>query len=758
MQKLKYFLYNFMFFVLSLALLYGEINEVVSPYILALCFALIRNEVNLLNYLFGTTLAAIFYGATKHQLIYLMILAIIIALVYLAYQKKKIIKNSWIIIVGILLSGVFQILLSDKTPIILCLNIVNIVLELCLYYVYSQFIRGIIHRGFNAKLAVDEFLGLALFILPIVFFLMQIDVFNINLGRVFFAAVIMLTSVVVGVKECITVAVILGLSATIYTGNIGNLGIMCVWALSASCLKNFPRFLVSVVVFIVDVLIGSSIISYEVYSIYNLVETLLACTIVSIILPKHIQRLKACFYADKQMLSTMEIINQEERFLVNKTNRLGELLYRIHDVYRNMIVGGLDEKEVIQSVKRSVINNNCIKCIKRKMCYEKSLFAEKALENLVEKAVVKNKVGIIDIPDFLIKNCGKANFIMNEINYNIEKIEKYKNEIQTEDNSKLVVSNQLLGISDILKRFAVNSAFGCKASAEKEQAFIDAMLYYDILIKECAIFELEDMFNRAIIVVKNNQYKKTEFLKALKAYFKVNVEIVGNLYAQTPGYKIITIVKASKYTYEFGAARESLKLKSGDLYSKLDLDGSKVMVSLSDGKGAGVKANQISEITLSLLESFYKVGYESNVILDNINQVMSFKSGENFAAIDVCVINLENGSIDFIKRGGTPSVIKSINSVMVVESDSLPIGVVDDSKSNLKRGYLSAGDIVVLASDGVFDAFGSINNFAGYINNLFEQNMDNFAQNILDQAIRLYGGKAKDDMTVVCFKLLLNNR
>ena len=135
---------------------------------------------------------------------------------------------------------------------------------------------------------------------------------------------------------------------------------------------------------------------------------------------------------------------------------------------------------------------------------------------------------------------------------------------------------------------------------------------------------------------------------------------------------------------------------------------------------------------------------------------MAFKSGENFSAVDVCVVDQDVGKVDFIKRGGTPTIIKKGNQAIVVEGDNLPIGIMEQSTTNIKSYYLNSGDVVVLASDGVFDAFINSEDFAGFINNLPVINIDEFAHSILNYAIKLNRGVVKDDMTVLVMRILLN--
>lgn len=755
-KNFKISLYNILFFALGLAMLYGGVNYVISPYFYALLFALFGVNIGLFKFIFGFVAAGLVFEFSASMFVYLLCSIVILLFMHYLGKTKKVFKQRWFIMLGLLLSNIPYFIFRAVSPLTLVLCFVNLILEIAFFYAYSQLFIGIHRRGFQTRLAVDEFIGLVILLLPLSITLYKINIFGVNLGFIIFALFIMLAGFVVGALESLSLAVIFGLSVLMCGGGVAFFGVTCLWALGATSVKPIGRPLMALVMLIIDVILGVYFNVYIDYGIFNIIAILVAAVIFIIIPRKTISKLRVKFCATTHELSLNELLKEEENHIITRMRRLGNLFYQIHDIYNNMLIGNLDDKQIVEAIKRGIINKNCMNCVKRQTCYDGGLFAEKAVEDFVKLGVNKGRVGVIDVPDFLASRCGKANYIMHSINAYLEEYRKYKSEIKKEDESKLIVSNQLLGVSEILNSFTLNSLFGVRAKKEREQALLDELLYNDIIVKECAIFEENLVFKRGILIVKNKGYKKSEFLNALSGFFKFKVDIIENKFTMAPGYKMVTIVKASKYDYTFGASKASPKLKSGDLYSKLELDENKVMISISDGKGVGEKANRISEMALSLIENFYKAGYNSNIIMDNVNEVMAFKSGENFSAIDVAVLNKNDGSVDFIKRGGTPSVIKSEGSVKVIESDSLPVGMVEGSKTKGVKEYLSSGDVVVLASDGVYDAFNDINSFAGFINNYNSVNMQQLADAILNKAIGLYGGKVQDDMTVVCFRVILN--
>lgn len=66
---------------------------------------------------------------------------------------------------------------------------------------------------------------------------------------------------------------------------------------------------------------------------------------------------------------------------------------------------------------------------------------------------------------------------------------------------------------------------------------------------------------------------------------------------------------------------------------------------------------------------------------------------------------------------------------------------------------VTAWDNIILLSDGVSDAFGDVDNLRDYIMSLTTVNPQELSEQIIDHAVDLNGGVAKDDMTVVVARI-----
>ena len=197
---------------------------------------------------------------------------------------------------------------------------------------------------------------------------------------------------------------------------------------------------------------------------------------------------------------------------------------------------------------------------------------------------------------------------------------------------------------------------------------------------------------------------------------------------------------------------------SGDnnLISKLK-DG-KYMLAISDGMGSGVQANKSSNIVISMLKKMLTNGFDKEISIGLINSAININSNEEtYATIDLSIVNLQNGNIEFVKNGACPTFIKSKNKVEVIKAISFPAGVLDKIDLVVYDKDLTVGDVIIMCSDGVLESNTEYENKEIWLKNLLENietnDINKIANIIMQEAIDNGLGIAKDDMTVIVAKL-----
>lgn len=146
---------------------------------------------------------------------------------------------------------------------------------------------------------------------------------------------------------------------------------------------------------------------------------------------------------------------------------------------------------------------------------------------------------------------------------------------------------------------------------------------------------------------------------------------------------------------------------SGDNFTFLETDDGQAVACISDGMGSGVKACRESEVVIELLERFLEAGFCKETALKMINSTMVLTDGEpNCSTIDVCAVDLYEGVCEFLKLGAAATYIKRDHWVEIVQSTSLPVGVLHRVQYDSCSKKLFDGDFVVMVSDGVIEALG----------------------------------------------------
>ncbi len=206
---------------------------------------------------------------------------------------------------------------------------------------------------------------------------------------------------------------------------------------------------------------------------------------------------------------------------------------------------------------------------------------------------------------------------------------------------------------------------------------------------------------------------------------------------------------------EVGAAARSRSGEevAGDSYVSRTLSGGRHVLALSDGMGSGVSARQESSAALSLLVESLRAGYTRAQALDVVNALMLMCTGrEMYATMDLCVCDLHTGETAFEKLGACPSYVVRDGEVRAIGADTLPVGVLPEVESRSFRMTLCPGDVVVMLTDGVTDAYpGGEKALREAIAKLAWLHPQAVGEKLIAQA--LGNGEAGDDMAVLCAKI-----
>lgn len=752
-KKFKSILYSCLIFVIYLVLQRAQLSPYVSPFALAFLFAL---GYNYNSYLFNALAYSITFLITKFSALNLIVLLnVLLCFALLFFLTKKFGERvpKVVIFLLVLFSCVGNICVNAMDSASLVQLIVSAFLSVAFCYTDMCFLKVLKLKGTSAELMLDEAVGLALFVMSLSLGLYEIYVFNISVLGVLVVFFVLLFGNIKSNSYVMAFAICVGIGVAFGTGSIVSLAVYACYAIiEVLTNKTIKYFSASLIIF-VDCLLGVYFNAYAIYNVFNFLAPFIGSVAFLCIPQRVINRLSQTL----NVINYDSIVFEEQKLQMSKRlNNLADLLFLIDDCYKQMLVGEFSAEEVKIALRKELFLKVCKNCPNSVNCYSEKRNMTDCLETAIWIALKKGNIRFVDIPEQMT-SCENYNSIISIINQLVEQYKRYTKKISAENKSKVMVGNQLMSAGKTIKEMLVNFDKKTRAEYKEEQAFLQELLYNHISAKECVIINSGDFVETAIVVVPLG-VNKDDFLLASEKFFKTKLGIEYAKYSKFKGMQEVKLRRSPKFGFVFGSSSVSKNNNefNGDCFSFVDLGDGKFLFSISDGKGSGKNAQNISERTMRLIEFYYKAGIEAGLMINSLNQIMSFNNTENFSAVDICLADTNSGKLDFIKLGSTPSVIKRSEKIEAIVSESLPVGVCEFAKINIKKDCLVIGDIVVLSSDGVFDSFGDLNDYMGFINNLRIVNMDLFAKSILEEAICRSGGKAVDDMTVIAFRWLGN--
>ena len=221
-----------------------------------------------------------------------------------------------------------------------------------------------------------------------------------------------------------------------------------------------------------------------------------------------------------------------------------------------------------------------------------------------------------------------------------------------------------------------------------------------------------------------------------------------------------TFISDDKYIIQTGIAKtkKNDSIVSGDNISQIRLGDGKYMLAISDGMGSGANARRNSKIAISMLERLFSTGFDKETSINLINSaIMNANREEMYATLDIEILDLYAGKMQILKNGACPTYIKRGKNVSIIKSTSLPTGIVNDISVDTYDTDLNDGDIVVICSDGIIESNNEYANKELWLRYLLEEvqtdSPERIADIILHESIDNDFGKAKDDMTVIAFKV-----
>ncbi|MCG8541338.1 MAG: stage II sporulation protein E [Clostridia bacterium] len=633
-------------------------------------------------------------------------------------------------------------------------------------YILSYAIPALTNNSNRKVLSNEEVICIAIVSAVVVLGLSNVEIFKFSLKNIIGMLLTLFFAYNGGASIGAAVGVTIGvITSMTTTGTPSIIGIYAFSGLLAGIFKDIGR-----VASILGMILGNSILTFYINgSTETLIqfEEILIAFVIFMLTPKTLSSYMAKIINSK--VNTIEIDKlYSERIKKLTTKQLreysrafGELAATYSKISEKTQI--IENKEITNLIN-DIANSICTSCSMKRSCWNSHFYS--TYNGIMDAVTILESEGKLDknnFPLYLKKKCLKEDKLLDRINstYEIYKVGYKWNKKLFE--MRQLVSEQFHGVSEIIDDLSNDIITKVEFKKDVEDTLYVAFDKEKILVDSITVLENERGRFQIDVERKNCYNRKTCEKQIIPLISKViGKQVIKKSRECCPnGNCIIQLIEAQKYKANTGIAKISKdnNAVSGDNYSFLNLKDSKYMVALSDGMGSGEKAARESMATITLLEQLMEAGFSKDIVIKTVNSILISKSlDETFSTIDLSIIDLYTAKVEFIKNGAVASFVKrKKGDVEVIESSSLPAGIVSEIFLDSKTVKLRDGDFVITISDGVLDADKNfIDNTAWVvelINQLDSRNPQSIADEILSSAIEKRGNEIDDDMTVLVTKI-----
>lgn len=728
---------------LMLILSYARIFGNVTTLAIALFVGLAYNRKNILILTPILLLSNVLFASVWQTVVISLSPCVVFIFAYVITRKlKKLIKPYHAVgLTALSLTPLFFIYgLSAETAFWALLSIVitSLLAYCCITVCYLIFIKGI-----RYKLIPAETLSLSGLVLAL-----SLGLYRMKISNVYLCAPILAFFIVSAVylfsEKGILLAVICSFSPVLSDGNTYATVFICIGAVL--CLFVRHRRISFLVIPFLHLIMGLAFSFFDNYSYINTILLFVGGGIFAMLSDSVINRFLSSIGVERGY-AMRTLVNRNRFDMYKRLSKVSDVLKEMSRAVAFDDVINSEEMEDITFLSKKLADSLCFDCDRRREC-ERMLTAStaSATRDLISNAIKNGRVSILEMPPFLVEYCAKSSKMLVSCKEMLENYAVRKELTESVGTCRTLLSEQINGLSGMIDGFASEIKQAVAFDPEKERELTEALSAVNIIASEAIIYRGSDCKSLVISVREQDEVKPALITNIEKVLGKM----IKSDRTQGKGVVNLTFVDAPRYDLTYGVSAKSKDaISNGDAFSVVKLSTDKVMFAICDGMGSGKDASETSGRAITLVEAFYKAGIDENGVLSLINKLLSARGGENFSALDICVVNLRRGTADFIKLGGVESVILGSGTSDVIEGGALPLGILETIKPKVARKNVTNGDMIVMFSDGITDSIGS----DGVIR-IGEQSKTNNPERLAESIIEdsEFVGHA-DDKTVLCIKI-----
>jgi phosphoserine phosphatase RsbU/P len=295
----------------------------------------------------------------------------------------------------------------------------------------------------------------------------------------------------------------------------------------------------------------------------------------------------------------------------------------------------------------------------------------------------------------------------------------------------LMTKGELIGVSTVLNK--LDEAGGTRGVFNQEDVDIFTLLGNQVTVA------LENAKLHATILARQRLERDMHLAKTIQQSF------LPHSFPKVPGFRL-------------GARNIAALNIGGDIYDFFMLKKDRLAVILGDVSGKGVSAALYSARLISDMRHMATALVEPSKVMRQVNNLLVQRSTRGmFVTLLYLVFDLNDRSFSFANGGHHPILRKSNEgSIEYLNAPSgSPLGIVENMEFPTTSVPMNEGDMILLYTDGILEAFSNSNEMFGYermekvVARPFSS-LDTMLERLVD-SVRAFAGSEKmlDDITAV---------
>lgn len=706
-----------------------------------------------------------------------------------ANEQRKVGKNA---LIASLIVQIAPIAFGTFYIYDLLIGIMQSIVVFIFYKIFANSITVVRDYAFKKVFSIEEVMGACMMVAVAFSALTPIYIFGFSVKNILCILLVLIlgwkNGMLVGATGGITTGIVLGIIDN------GDPIMIAAYAISGLLAGLFAKFGKPGV--IIGFVLGNTLLTYvsngQIIPVIVFQEILIA-SLGLLLIPKKIEfAIDDLFSNSKLLPETTGRVLEGSKETIKKLTNISQTISELAKSYTQTAATVLDdeltkiEKENEEIFLKELRNN--LDDIQENMLYEDIYYEDEIAKDIFKNLLINSictEKQLIEIfanhNNYIIGSTdedGNTNENMeNDIREMIKKINYsykmskmnfvYKKKI--EENKKNV-SAQLQGVSDMIAEIAddIDESENEGFVKEKEQ-IIQLLRQKQIKLNDISIKKEETGRYRVTVYVKACQDISGDDCE-VKTIGQIISKVLNekiSLSSQTCGLRknedicSFTYMSKDKHNLQIGIAKATKDGSpvSGDTSIQTKLSDGKYLIALSDGMGSGPEARKSSKIAIKMLERLLTSGFKKDTSIKLINSSLAsnMQDEEMYATLDIAILDLYAENMEFVKNGACPTYIKRNKDVQLLNSITMPTGILEDVELIVYDKDIQQGDIIIMCSDGIIESNTEYQNKELWLKYLLEDLVTDDVQKIADiiisEAIDNDFGKEKDDMTVIVAKV-----